>query len=183
MVKKDTHVSIVGKIVEVLSPLTSEERRRIITASLALLGENSPSGEVPGNGDSGDTEAPSLPVKVQTWMKQNDISAEEIQSVFFLADGTTEVIASEIPGKGKKDKTYNAYILTGIAKFLSTGTPNFDDKAARALCISAGCMDDSNHASHLKNKGNEFTGSKERGWTLTAPGLKRGAALVKELNR
>lgn len=183
MAKKDTNVNIVGKIVEALSPLTSEERKRVITASLTLLGEGIPSGEVAGHGDLGGAEASGLPVKAQTWMKQNGISEDELQSVFLLADGSVEVIASDIPGKGKKKKTYNAYVLTGIARLLATGMPNFDDKAARALCVSSGCMDNANHASYLKNKDNEFTGSKEKGWILTTPGLKRGAALVKELNK
>jgi hypothetical protein len=36
---------------------------------------------------------------------------------------------------------------------------------------------------HIKERGNEFTGTKEKGWSLTAPGLKRGAALVKEMTK
>jgi hypothetical protein len=31
----------------------------------------------------------------------------------------------------------------------------------------------------MSAKGNLFTGSKDKGWKLTAPGLKRGAELVK----
>ena len=131
----------------------------------------------------GGAEALGLPIKAQTWMKQNDISVDELQSVFLLTNGSVEVIASDIPGKGKKEKTYNAYVLTGIARLLATDMPNFDDKTARDLCISFGCMDNTNHANYLKNKGNEFSGNKEKGWMLTTPGLKRGGALVKELNK
>lgn len=64
---------------------------------------------------------------------------------------------------------------------LASGEAKFTDKEARALCTSAGCYDGPNHASTLKARGNWFTGSKEKGWVLTAPGLKHGAALIKGL--
>ena len=38
-----------------------------------------------------------------------------------------------------------------------------------------------NHAVHLKNNRGEFSGHKQRGYTLTNVGMKRGAAIVKEL--
>lgn len=74
-------------------------------------------------------------------------------------------------------------MLVGIAKLLSSGDPSFDDKSARALCETSGCYDSANHAASLRDKGNEFTGTKDKGWTLTTPGLKRGAILIKELNK
>jgi hypothetical protein len=100
-----------------------------------------------------------------------------------MTDGSMAVIAADIPGKGKKGKTLNAYVLVGVSKFLSTGDPKFDDKSARALCEGSGCYDSANHAQTLKAKGNWFTGTKEKGWSLTAPGLRQGAMIVKELNK
>ena len=44
-----------------------------------------------------------------------------------------------------------------------------------------GCFDGSNHALYMKGKGNVLGGSKDAGWTLTGPGLKAGAELVKKL--
>jgi hypothetical protein len=32
-------------------------------------------------------------------------------------------------------------------------------------------------------KNSEFTGSKDKGWVLTTPGLEKGAALVSEASR
>lgn len=185
--KKTTEVVV--EIVELLTPLDSPERARAIKAALVLLDEPLPADSArcnTGNGtaaldDGGETST--LPARARTWMKQNGISLEELLQVFHLEDGKADVIAGEIPGKNKKEKTYNAYILTGLAKLLSVGIPAFDDKAARGLCESSGCYDQPNHSVTIKERGNEFTGTKEKGWTLTAPGLKRAGALVKEMTK
>jgi hypothetical protein len=185
--KKTTE--IVAEIVELLTPIDSAERARVIQASLTLLGETLPVTPRAGadsvgsaaEDDGGGT--PTFPVRARTWMKQNGVSLVELQQVFHLENGGAEVIAGEIPGKSKKEKTYNAYILTGLSKLLSTGSPTFDDKTARALCEASGCYDLANHSVHIKERGNEFTGTKEKDWTLTAPGLKRAATLVKEMTK
>ena len=180
---KHKTTDVVGKIVEMLTPLTSDEKQRVIQASLVLLGETATDLNRGSLGGKPHEEIGNLPARAQTWISQNKLSAEELQQVFLIAEGGAEVIASEIPGKSKREKTYNAYMLTGIAKLLSTGNPSFDDKSARALCKSSGCLDSANHANYLKEKSNEFTGAKNKGWTLTTPGLKHGASLVKELNK
>lgn len=185
--KKTTE--IVAEIVELLTPIDSAERTRVIQASMTLLGEafsvsQSRSGTHGADAHEVDEGGQStLPIRARTWMKQNEVSLEELQQVFHLADGSADVIAGELPGKSKKEKTYTAYILTGLSKLISTGTPAFEDKAARDLCESSGCYDPANHAVHIKERGNEFTGTKEKGWTLTAPGLKRAAVLVKEMTK
>jgi hypothetical protein len=185
--KKTTE--IVAEIVELLTPLDSPERARAIKASLVLLGETATADPPKGGVDSGSSalddsgEMSTLPSRARTWMKQNGVSLEELQQVFHLENGSAEVIAGEIPGKNKKEKTYNAYVLAGLAKLLSTGSPAFDDKTARALCLSSGCYDKANHSVTIKERGNEFTGAKEKGWILTTPGLKRAATLVKEMTK
>ena len=182
MTKHNT-VDIVGKIVKMLTPLTPEEKERVVNASLMLLGEMDITTKIGKKGGSGNNENSDWPVRAKTWIKQNNLSMEELQQVFLVIEGGVEVIASEIPGKGKREKTYNAYILIGVAKLLATGEPSFDEKSARAFCKSSGCLDVANHALYLKEKGNYFTGVKDKGWILTAPGLKQGALLVKGLNK
>lgn len=178
---------VVAQIVELLTPLDSEERRRVIKASMVLLGEGGVAVAGSSNEDAGssrsDTEENSvISARGRVWMKQNNVSEDELQQVFHLNNGDADVIA-EIPGKNKKEQTYNAYVLTGLAKLLSIGNAVFDDKAARGLCESAGCYDQANHSVTIKQRGNEFTGSKEKGWSLTAPGLKRAGMLVKEITK
>jgi hypothetical protein len=184
--KKTTE--IVSEIVELLTPIDSAERIRVVQASLTLLGETlSTSPRHTENGrdplGEGDDELSSLPARARTWMRQNSVTGDELEQVFHITDSSADVIAGEVPGKNKKEKTYSAYVLAGLAKFLATGEATFDDKAARALCETFGCYDQANHSSTIKDKGNEFTGTKDKGWTLTAPGLKRAAALVKELTK
>jgi hypothetical protein len=173
---------IVGKIIALLQPLSSDERRRTVQASLILLGEAGASSkddlEGKGNADTSDSD---LPKRVKIWIQQNSLTKEDLEQVFHFGENSVDVIASTIPGKTEKDKTLNAYVLAGLSSFLLTGEPKFEDAIARSLCQSAGCYGATNHATYLKSRGNEFTGSKDSGWTLTNPGLKRGAALVKEI--
>lgn len=181
---KNVSIEIAGKIVELLTPLESEERQRVITASFALLGE----ALIPVKGVSNipkviEEETDTMPIRTRAWMKQYGLSLDDIQQVFHIANGEATVIAAAMPGNNKREQTYNAYVLSGIAKLLATGDPSFDDKIARALCESSGCYDSANHSATLKDRGNEFTGSKDKGWTLTSPGLKRGADLIQGLNK
>ena len=182
--EKLVHLDVMTKVVEVLSPLSSEDRARVIGAALALLGDVQSKIAAPKFAEPklDDAEFGTLSPRARSWMGQYGVSAGELQQIFHLADGEVEVIAT-VPGRNKKDQTFNAYILTGLGQLLATGTAAFTDKAARALCEVSGCYDSANHATHMKDKGNEFTGSKEKGWTLTAPGLKRAADFVKEMQK
>lgn len=177
-------MEIMGKIVELLTPLESDERLRIISATLTLFGEKPVAvGKTTGSEELGDADTEIFSPRARAWMRQYALDTEQIQQVFHLANGTAEVIAATIPGNNTKEKTFSVYILSGIANLLAKGDSSFDDKTARELCKTAGCYDSDNHASYMKSRGNEFTGSKDKGWVLTSPGLKRGAELVKELNK
>src|SRR6185437_1716369 len=136
---------ITGKVVGLLEPLSSEDRQRVINASLTLLGETSiagrPTSEPPGatNQTGGRTGKPDptlsgLPPKAMNWMKQNGLTTVQIEDVFHIASDGAPIIASLVPGKGKKQQTYNAYVLLGVSRLLATGDATFDDKAARAAC-------------------------------------------------
>lgn len=182
-IRKIRTADIVAKVVDILTPLQSDDRQRVIRASLTLLEEDMPDSSSGRSKNGGDSGTASLSPRARGWATQNGLSIDDLQQVFHMENGTVEIITPELPGKSNKEKTYNAYILAGISRLLASDRPNFDDKSARAVCESSGCFDVNNHATYLKNKGNEFTGSKSTGWTLTAPGLKRGAALVRELTQ
>jgi hypothetical protein len=172
-----TLAEIVGTIVNELTPLGSDERKRAVHAAMTLLGEEaiSPPATSVEQGQPDGTET--LPSRVRTWMRQNDLSMDELQQLFHVENGIVEIIA-EIPGKNRREKVRNAYVLTGVSTFLLTGEQRFEDVTARGLCERVGIYDSTNHAKYMKD-GNEFTGSREKGWTITIPGLKAGANLVK----
>ncbi len=125
--------------------------------------------------------APYLPAASSAWIKQNSMTAGELELVFHIEDADMALIAAEIPGKSTREKVLNCYVLAGVRELLRTGDASFSDKSARALCGEFGCLDTTNHSKYLNERGIELTGSKEKGWMLTAPGKKRGAALVKEI--
>jgi|SRR5579862_4785736 len=176
---------VVAKMVSLLTPLTSEERARVVSASLTLLGETAVrmggGQDDPDHGGEDAAGTVATQGKAKLWQKQNGVSPAQLTAAFHLEDGTAEYIA-DVPGKNNRAKALNAYVLTGLAKMLAGGEAKFSDKDARALCTSAGCYDPTNHAKALKEKGSLFTGSKEKGWTLTAPGLKHAAGLVRSLS-
>jgi hypothetical protein len=172
------------KVVEILRPLSSEDRTRVVRAAMALLGESDSSigSTTHGGPDVVEVDLPNLAPRARAWMKQHSITVDELENVFHLSDGAVDFIAA-LPGRNKKEQTYAAYIVTGIGQLLLNGVASFDDRAARSLCERSGCYDRANHSAHLKDRGNEFTGTKEKGWTLTAPGLSRGAQIIKDVNR
>jgi hypothetical protein len=185
---------IAGKIVTLLEPLSPEDRQNVINGSLTLLGD-APTGGAPASGASasagqasGGINEPdhgrnSLPAKATTWLKQNNLTLAQIERVFDITPEGVTVIASEVPGANDKTKTHNGYVLQGISRLLASGEPTFDDNAARKVCQDLGCFNRPNHATYMSDKGNVVTGSKSNGWKLTAPGLKHGAELVKELTK
>lgn len=170
-------------IIKVLAPLGSEDRHRTVDAAMVYLGERaraataaSKSGDATAGKDINDGD---YPPAVITWMKQYGISAEELDKTFHFDGSGFDIHGS--PGRSKREKTLNTYILTGVGTFLATNGRAFEDAIARGFCETIGCYDPANHAKHIKDKGPEFSGDKKKGYTLTNVGIKRGAELVKEL--
>lgn len=182
MTKPDI-ADVAGRVVKLLQPFSSEDRQRVVSASLTLLGETSGPGSQIDRPNNQSGHSAAVGTRARTWMRQNSLSAADIEQAFHVENGQAEVIISDIPGKDKREKTRNAYVLTGVANLLVQDSPAFADEAARTLCVSAGCFDSGNHATALKAKGNLFSGSKGSGWTVTAPGLKHAATLIKGLSQ
>ncbi|MGC4100785.1 hypothetical protein [Ferruginibacter sp.] len=182
--EKPKITEITAQLVDLLEPFDSTERQRIVQASMLLLGESTIYSKPDKKIDEEiDVVENNFSSHAKIWMKQNHISVEDLQQIFHVADGNAEVITSEMPGKDQKAKTINAYILQGLANLLVSNESKFDDKSARSLCVKSGCYSAANHAVYIKAVGNKLAGSKDVGWTLTSPGLKYGADLIKTLTR
>jgi hypothetical protein len=171
----------VANIVHELENFSSEDRHRIVHASMTLLGEAPTRFVLEGeDAEPRQDQSEGVSAKARNWMKQQGLTLEQISQVFHFGDEGAEIIAP-VPGAYKKEQVRNAYVLCGIGRLLTTGETRFDDKFARSVCESGGFFDSTNHMKYMK--GSEFTGSREKGWVLTAPGLKLGASLVAQLSK
>jgi hypothetical protein len=179
--------AIATEIYKLLEPHEPDVRERAIKAAMVMLGGNlqitAPDKPLSPEVPEEDADGPLLASKVKTWMRAHGITREQLGHVFHLDGGACEVLPSEAPGKNGKERTINAYVMTGISAFLQTGETRFDDKTARDACKAMGCFNEGNHAYYLKGRGNVLGGSKDAGWLLTGPGLKLGAELIKGLAR
>lgn len=180
---------IARKIVAWLEPLSSEDRQKAVNGALVMLGEGprdaGAGGAAPGAfvATAPDPTLVGLSPRGATWIKQNGLTLAQVERVFDISNQGVTVIASEAPGRSDKQRTHNAYVLQGVSRLLASGEPTFDDKDARKLCEDLGCYNKPNHALYMGDKGNLLTGSKGGGWKVTAPGLKHGAELVKQLTK
>jgi hypothetical protein len=167
-------------IISALSSLKSDDRHRVVNAALLFLNEKTvePTKRQltvdEGKGGDGGTYS----TKAQRWMKQNHVTADELEEVFDIKDDKTFEIR-DVPGTSMKERTLNTYILTGLGKFLAADEKKFDDGLARKYCEDVDCYDAANHSVYIEKRGKEFSGNKTKGWQLTPKGLKTAAALVK----
>jgi hypothetical protein len=171
----------VANIVDQLKEFTSEDRHRIVSASMTLLGE-APTQIVSNNEtpNDADDQYAGLPAKARNWMKQHGLSIEQINLVFHFGEDGPEITAP-IPGASRKEQVRNAYVLCGICRLLASGDTKFDDKVARRVCESGGFFDSTNHTKYMKCS--EFTATREKGsWVLTTRGTNLGASLVTQLS-
>jgi hypothetical protein len=172
--------NVLTGLVKILAPLSSEHRHLAVEAVMTFLGERrGATAERGAGGAINEDEPKSSAPNSNARSKQNGLSLEQIERVFhFGGDGSVEIL--EIPGKGRREKTLNAYVLLGLGRYLATGDRQFSDDDARAVCETAGCYDPANHSATMKEKGTDLAGDKSKGWTITSVGLKRAATLVKE---
>lgn len=177
-----------AKVVEVLTTFSSEERLRIVKASLTLLGDEISTLSAPPRGSKGteqadgggDSEDPGPHKIAQQWMRKNGVTPEQLEHFFHFDQG--QVVPIALPGSAtsKREQSANAYIAVGLASYLANGDSSFSDAEARKFCEQFGCYDIANHVKAVKALKNRVTGSKSMGWKLTVPGLSAAADLVKQ---
>ncbi|OOG37111.1 hypothetical protein [Rhodanobacter sp. C05] len=175
--------SIVSGVYKLLEPLEPTDRAKVVRSALTLLGDdsNSPKSSATGNSDSGADNGGAFGTKATRWMSQNGID-ESVLGEIFHKDGTeVEIIVNDVPGEGKRGKSQNCYLLSGIRSFLESDEAKFSESDAVSLCKHMGCHDSANHAKTRVSLGNLVAGTKTSGYTLPAPGLRAAAELVKKM--
>lgn len=150
----------VGQPSEPAAPANPDSK---ITANIVIL---------PGEGVSD---------RASIWMRQNQISREQLDQIFSIEMNPVELIAPSLPGDSKRKQAVQAYIMCGMCSFIRSGELTFTDANARALCERIGCFDSGNHTNVIRAFGNLITGSKDAGWRLTNPGLSEAAKIIKQL--
>jgi len=187
----DDFKNLVNGLYDLLLPITDTElRKRAVKVALMMLGEDAGFVERKQTGGIGGGAAPDdhdaedhgeLNAKARTWLRQNKLTEDQLGDVFHVDGDTVDIIAHSIPGESLADRVSNTYVLVGLRELIRTGEPKFDEEIAKAECERFGTHGKTNHARYAKSGGNLLAGSAKNGWTLTAPGLKAGAELVKKL--
>lgn len=181
---KESVPSVAVKVFELLEPLDPDVRQRVVIGALAMLGDTPPGLRAfagSGPGQDGDTVA-DFGSKANRWLKRHNLTLEQLEHAFhFGDDGAVEVLEGTVPGDGMKGQSTTAYLLLGVRHLLADDEPKFTDGDAVALCKRLGCHDSSNHAATRRDLGNRVTGSKKDGFTLTTPGLREAAEIVKKM--
>ncbi len=171
---------IAERIYKLLQPLNPEDRQKVLAGVLGMLGETAPA-VAAAEGAGKERAGAGFGTKATHWMRSNNLTKEELQSVFELGDGSIELLAVKVPGKTKKEQSINSYLLVGAKSLLAGDDPKFADKEAVAYCKQAGCHDVANHASTRDSLGSKVSGNKSTGFKLSTPGLQAAAQLIKQI--
>jgi hypothetical protein len=170
------------QMIEILEPLTPEDRQRNINAALTYLGDPGLASAPRSHAENleGSPDERRTSPTIASRMRQYNIANAHLEHVFdFRNDGSFALL--DVAGTAKREQTLNTYILTGLGTYLATGERAFSDALARGNCEAHSCLDVSNHSKTLAAKHPEFNGDKSSGWTITIPGIRRGAELVKQI--
>jgi hypothetical protein len=174
---------IVANLYKLLEPLEPADRRKVVKSALTLLGEDSTGLEAPnaGGAGAGSVDSGTFGTKATRWMNQNRIDESAVSEIFHKEGTEIQIIAHDVPGDGKRGKSQNCYLLSGIRSFLESDETKFSESNAVTLCKHMGCHDQANHAKTRADLGNLVAGTKASGYTLPAPGLRAAAELVKKM--
>lgn len=184
MTKQRNLPEVVGEVYSLLEPLESEDRAKVVRSAVALFGESAPSAGGAGTSQPPDPagDGSVFGVKATRWMNQNGINESTILDIFYKNGDQIEVIAADVPGNGKKAKSRNCYLLSGVRSYLESDEPKFTEADAVSLCKHMGCYDQANHSKTRSELGNIVAGTKGSGFQLPAPGLRAAAELIKSIS-
>jgi hypothetical protein len=169
-----------------LEPLSEDERNRAITATFALLGQPLAAHEN-GKGlvrqaiENPRYDGEGLKPNTEKWLRQYQITRAAIDNIFHIDGDDVTVIATQVPGGSKRERSINCYLLIGVRNLLAKDEASFTDREAVEYCQQVNAHDAANHAANRSALGPRLTGSRSAGFKLTVPGLRDAAILVKAM--
>ena len=195
MTKTMSITEIAGKMYELLEPLSSEDRHKCIKATMVFLGEEIVGSAKPSTHESSSAEnnqpngkhRPAIEIandfgeKLKRWMVKHQVDRGALDNLFHIEQEVVELIADSVPGRSKKDKTINCYLLVGIKNLIQNDEARFADKEAMEFCQRTLSYDKNNHTAHRQALSSRASGDRSSGFSLTVPGLRDAAKLVKEM--
>lgn len=117
------------------------------------------------------------------WMTRNGLSVPDLSKLFSLGVDEIDLVAKTVPGKKKKERMRNVFLLRGVAAYLSAGAARFTHEQMKEASLHYDAFDAANFAVNFKSLAGEVSGSKETGYSLTARGLASATEMVKQLTQ
>lgn len=179
----DAQSRVIGYVVSKLriaDPPTIADVHRPEKESLEpLSGGSAAAQETTDENSSGEDEGISPVAK--KWLARNNLLPKQLGALFSVAGDEIDLIAKSVPGKNKKEKMHQVFLLKGVAAYLAEGAARFSHEQVKEACLHYDAYDASNFASNFKSLASEVSGSKEHGYALTPRGLASAMELVKNM--
>jgi hypothetical protein len=115
------------------------------------------------------------------WMRRSNLSLAQLEPIFSVNLDEIDLIASEIPGRGKASRMANVLRLKCLAQYLATGAAKVTHDDFNEACVHYHAQDAGHFAENMRALNAEVTGSKETGYQLTPKGMTVATALVKDM--
>jgi hypothetical protein len=200
----DPEITAISEVYTALRALDSDAQSRVLKYVAEKLGIRIPSAKVSTGASESTTEKTPIsssnispdPIQeeepedlegvspvAKRWIARNDLNEKALSELFSLGVDEIDLITKKVPGKTKKDRMHNVFLLKGVAAYLGTGTYKFSHEQVKEACVHYGAFDTTNFASYLKSLSSDIAGTKDSGYSLTARGQAAATALVKELTQ
>lgn len=137
--------------------------------------------EVPITGAAITTGQVGKKVAPAFFARQN-ITEEEWQKVFHIEGNQCSIIVDELKERTRSRKQVKLALLEGVKELLESGEATITKENLVELCKKYDAYDSPNFATHMKKQRSLFL-AKGDNWSLTKPGEKRAAEVVKELSQ
>jgi hypothetical protein len=117
------------------------------------------------------------------WMARNGLQAKQLSAIFSLGVDEIDLVAKTVPGKKKKERMHNVFLLKGVAAYLGTGVARFTHEQMKEACLHYDAFDAANFSVNFKSLSSEVSGSKDAGYTLTPRGIANATEMVKAITQ